>query len=283
MNLHLDWMRRVHGVLSPFCASWRSRGLLYCARESVFIHRYHSSELIHVASIHQPSSELFQQFDRMLLLRKGGKTVYFGDLGQNATKVIRYFETNGGYPCPADANPYVYHQTSSLCVLTLSKSAEYMLDVIGAGATATTDIDWAAVWRQSPEAKEATQELEDHIAQSHKRPPVVADHLSEYSASWLYQVKLLYIREIQRHWRDPVLISSKMFLNVAGGLFVGLTFLRTKHNIIGTQNLLFVRFTSNSLKLYITADGLSFVVALHDGWVCQYHGTSGASAIPSDT
>jgi ATP-binding cassette, subfamily G (WHITE), member 2, PDR len=219
-------------------------GSCYTVHVSPFLfwNRY-SALTCDVHSIHQPSSELFQQFDRMLLLQKGGKTVYFGDLGENATKVIRYFETNGGYPCPPDANPYVWTKRFYFTCSDIINSAEYMLDVIGAGATASTDINWSSVWRESPEAKEATQELENHIAQSRLRPPIVADHITEYAASWLYQVKVLYIREIQRHWRDPVLISSKLFLNVAGGLFVGLTFLRTKHNIIGTQNLLFVRST----------------------------------------
>jgi hypothetical protein len=40
------------------------------------------------SSIHQPSSELFQSFDRLLLLRKGGQTCYFGDLGENSATLI---------------------------------------------------------------------------------------------------------------------------------------------------------------------------------------------------
>ena len=55
--------------------------------------------------IHQPSAELFQVFDRLLLLRKGGETVYFGDLGRNATTLINYFERNGSRPCGPNENP----------------------------------------------------------------------------------------------------------------------------------------------------------------------------------
>jgi hypothetical protein len=53
----------------------------------------------------QPSAELFQVFDRMLLLQKGGQTVYFGDLGRNSTTLINYFERNGARVCAADENP----------------------------------------------------------------------------------------------------------------------------------------------------------------------------------
>jgi ATP-binding cassette subfamily G (WHITE) protein 2 (SNQ2) len=56
-------------------------------------------------SIHQPSAELFQVFDRMLLLRKGGQTCYFGDIGRNATTLIDYFERNGARKCLPNENP----------------------------------------------------------------------------------------------------------------------------------------------------------------------------------
>ncbi|KAB5516893.1 hypothetical protein DKX38_027541 [Salix brachista] len=46
-----------------------------------------------IASIHQPSSEVFELFDRLYLL-SGGKTVYFGQ-----------FFAQAGFPCPALRNP----------------------------------------------------------------------------------------------------------------------------------------------------------------------------------
>jgi ATP-binding cassette, subfamily G (WHITE), member 2, SNQ2 len=55
--------------------------------------------------IHQPSAELFQVFDKLLLLRKGGETVYFGDLGRHSTTMINYFGRNGGRKCESDENP----------------------------------------------------------------------------------------------------------------------------------------------------------------------------------
>jgi len=78
-----------------------------------------------LCTIHQPSAVLFEQFDRLLLLQKGGKTVYFGDTGTGSRTLIDYFERNGGDPCAPDANP-----------------AEYILEQIGAGATATANKNW---------------------------------------------------------------------------------------------------------------------------------------------
>uniref|UniRef100_A0ACD5TP00 Uncharacterized protein n=1 Tax=Avena sativa TaxID=4498 RepID=A0ACD5TP00_AVESA len=47
-----------------------------------------------LASIHQPSSEVFELFDRLFLL-SGGKTVYFGQ----ASAACEFF-AQAGYPCP---------------------------------------------------------------------------------------------------------------------------------------------------------------------------------------
>jgi len=55
--------------------------------------------------IHQPSAELFQVFDRLLLLKKGGQTVFFGDVGDLASNVIGYFERKGGRKCEDGENP----------------------------------------------------------------------------------------------------------------------------------------------------------------------------------
>lgn len=45
------------------------------------------------------------RFDRLLLLARGGRTVYFGDIGPDSSTMIEYFEKNGGAPCPKDKNP----------------------------------------------------------------------------------------------------------------------------------------------------------------------------------
>ncbi|XP_017701239.1 ABC transporter G family member 11-like [Phoenix dactylifera] len=52
-----------------------------------------------IASIHQPSSEVFELFDRLYLL-SGGKTVYFG----KASEACEYF-AQAGFPCPPLRNP----------------------------------------------------------------------------------------------------------------------------------------------------------------------------------
>ncbi|KAM1442678.1 hypothetical protein COP2_010523 [Malus domestica] len=52
-----------------------------------------------IASIHQPSSEVFELFDQLYLL-SSGKTVYFGQ----AADAYEFF-SQSGFPCPALRNP----------------------------------------------------------------------------------------------------------------------------------------------------------------------------------
>lgn len=52
-----------------------------------------------VAVLHQPRTEIFSLFDRLLLLAPGGRTVYFG----SANKTLHYFASIG-YPCPPEVN-----------------------------------------------------------------------------------------------------------------------------------------------------------------------------------
>lgn len=153
-----------------------------------------------LCTIHQPSAILFQRFDRLLLLAKGGKTVYFGDIDINSTVLMDYFTRNGGPPLPLDANP-----------------AEHMLDVIGAAPGARTDVDWPAAWRASPEYQEVQRELSrlssNPVKPSNESSKSPADY-SEFAAGYGLQFKEVIRRAFQQYWRSPGYIYSKAFLSI---------------------------------------------------------------------
>lgn len=67
-----------------------------------------------LATIHQPSSVLFEYFDELVLLKSGGRLVYHGELGHDSRKLIDYFESNGAKRCPPNANPAEYSSPSLL-------------------------------------------------------------------------------------------------------------------------------------------------------------------------
>lgn len=198
----------------------------------LFLRKLADSGQAILCTIHQPSAELFQVFDRMLLLQKGGRTVYFGDLGTNAITLIDYFERQGARRCKADENP-----------------AEYMLDVIGAGATATSGENWHELWQASIESKRVQQEIETIHIEGRSRPAVEASIRTEFATPWLYQTTQLLKRDAQAHWRNPTYLMAKLILNTVGGLFIGFTFFHSKDSQQGTQNKLFSIFMATILSV----------------------------------
>ncbi|ETM36815.1 hypothetical protein L914_16563 [Phytophthora nicotianae] len=73
-----------------------------------------------ICTIHQPSTEVFLLFDTLLLLQRGGETVYFGELGRNGETLVNYFQ---GLGLPRNAPIFKPGDNP----------ATWMLDVIGAG------------------------------------------------------------------------------------------------------------------------------------------------------
>lgn len=127
---------------------------------------------------------------------------------------------------------------------SIGSSAEFMLEVIGAGATATVDEDWHAIWENSNEYKIFHDEIDAIKTDGAKRPPVETRIKSEYATQWCYQVKQLIRRGNRDMWRNPDYLFAKLALNITGGLFIGFTFFKAKDTLQGTQNKLFAIFMS---------------------------------------
>jgi ATP-binding cassette subfamily G (WHITE) protein 2 (PDR) len=184
-----------------------------------------------LATIHQPSAILFQEFDRLLFLAKGGKTVYFGDIGKNSETLLKYFEANGAKKCGDDENP-----------------AEYMLTMVGAGASGKSTQDWHEVWKKSPEAQGVQKEL-DHIKQEmgHQEAVKSEGSHSEFAMPFTAQLREVTIRVFQQYWRTPEYIYSKLILGIASALFIGFSFFLANTSQQGLQNVVFSIFMLTSI------------------------------------
>ena len=117
-----------------------------------------------------------------------------------------------------------------------------MLDVIGAGATATSTIDWHAVWKRSPESAATAQEIRRVHDEGRNRPAVETKRHTEYSTSWIHQTTVVARRSAAAIWRDPTYVTAKLILNIAAGLFIGFTFWKSPSTVQGVQNKLFSIF-----------------------------------------
>ena len=119
-----------------------------------------------------------------------------------------------------------------------------MLDVIGAGATTTSEQNWHQIWLNSPESKDVQLALSNIHSEGRNRPAVGLTFRTEFATSWLTQTKELLKRNAEAYWRNPSYLMAKLILNMFGGLFIGFTFFKAKDSQQGTQNKLFVRIFS---------------------------------------
>ncbi|KAF1813415.1 putative ABC transporter [Eremomyces bilateralis CBS 781.70] len=179
-----------------------------------------------LCTIHQPSSVLFQYFDNLLLLKSGGKTAYFGPIGNNGRTLINYFESNGGKRCPPQTNP-----------------AEYMLDVIGAGDPTYRGPDYGEVWDNSKEKRELEQELEK--LDNERQGTRVSERNTKaggYATPFWTQTWLVTHRSFVSMWRSQDYVVGMMILHIFTGLFNAFTFWDIGNSQIDMQSRLFSIF-----------------------------------------
>ncbi|TFK26774.1 ABC-transporter [Coprinopsis marcescibilis] len=178
-----------------------------------------------LCTIHQPSSLLFESFDRLLLLERGGETVYFGEIGEDSRVIREYFADHGAV-CPPDANP-----------------AEYMLEAIGAGVTPRIgDKDWKDVWLESAEFKQVLREIEEIKTEGLRRPEPNKGDVTTYATSFSYQLRIVGWRSMLALWRTPNSIFTRLYSSAFISLFISLSFLQLGNSVRDMQYRLFSIF-----------------------------------------
>ncbi|EAS31144.3 ABC transporter [Coccidioides immitis RS] len=192
-----------------------------------------------LCTIHQPNSALFENFDRLLLLQRGGECVYFGDIGTDARILRDYFHRNGA-DCPSNANP-----------------AEWMLDAIGAGQTPRIGSrDWGDVWETSPEFEQVKQrivEIKDERVKATEGASASADAEKEYATPLWHQIKVVCRRTNLAFWRSPNYGFTRLFSHVALALITGLCYLQLNDSRSSLQYRIFVLFQITVIPALILA------------------------------
>ncbi|KAG6615937.1 ATP-binding Cassette (ABC) Superfamily [Phytophthora cinnamomi] len=160
-----------------------------------------------LCTIHQPSISIFELFDGLLLLQKGGYTAYFGDLGVDSVKMLEYFAS---IPGTKEIHPQY-------------NPATYMLEVIGAGIGRDVK-DYSVEYKNSElcrSNRERTLKLcevsEDFVRHSTLNYKPIA-------TSFWNQLGQLSKKQQLTYWRNPQYNFMRMFLFPLFAIIFGTTF-----------------------------------------------------------
>ncbi|PIM99606.1 Pleiotropic drug resistance proteins (PDR1-15), ABC superfamily [Handroanthus impetiginosus] len=138
-----------------------------------------------VCTIHQPSIDIFEAFDELLLLKVGGHMIYSGPIGRHSSKIIEYFEGISSVPRIKDNyNP-----------------ATWMLEVSSSSAEAEFGIDFAEIYKNS-----ALHENIKELVRNLSTPPPGSKDLhfpTRYSQNGWVQFKTCLWKQHWSYWRSP--------------------------------------------------------------------------------
>uniref|UniRef100_K3X6U2 ABC transporter domain-containing protein n=1 Tax=Globisporangium ultimum (strain ATCC 200006 / CBS 805.95 / DAOM BR144) TaxID=431595 RepID=K3X6U2_GLOUD len=189
-----------------------------------------------VCTIHQPSSEVFFLFDSLLLLKRGGETVFFGDLGRKCSKLVKYFEAIPGVvPLRPDYNP-----------------ATWMLECIGAGVgnVSADATDFVQAFNNS----ENKRILNATMAKPGVCMPVSGTQelvfTQKRAASNAVQMKYVIGRFLDMYWRTPSYNLTRFTISISLALLFGLIFVDAEYTSYQGLNsgigLIFMAMTFSS-------------------------------------
>ncbi|KAI8615304.1 ABC-2 type transporter-domain-containing protein [Chytriomyces sp. MP71] len=195
-----------------------------------------------IVTIHQPSAMLFREFDRLLLLGRGGKTIYFGELGHECQTLINYFERSGSSKCLPHENP-----------------AEYILECIGAGTAKTNNlINWFDTWKVSPECQHERTIIQNLMAQASAYAERNAVNVANESKKLIKDTpspatKLgwVMVRMFRSYWRNPSYNIGRIIFQIMAALLIGLSFFQCEPTPGGAQNRIFAMFLVSVLGVVV--------------------------------
>lgn len=159
-----------------------------------------------VCTIHQPSIDIFEAFDELFLMKRGGEEIYVGPVGQNSSKLIEYFEGIDGISKIKDGyNP-----------------ATWMLEVTSTAQEEMLGIDFTEIYRRS-ELYQRNKELIEELS----TPPPSSTDLNfptQYSRSFVTQCLACLWKQNRSYWRNPSYTAVRLLFTIIIALLFGTMF-----------------------------------------------------------
>ncbi|KAJ4838958.1 hypothetical protein Tsubulata_014816 [Turnera subulata] len=159
-----------------------------------------------VCTIHQPSIDIFEAFDELFLMKRGGQEIYVGPLGRHSSHLIKYFEEIEGVSKIKDGyNP-----------------ATWMLEVTTSAQELAMGVDFTEIYRNS----DLYRRNKALISELSTPSPGSKDLYfpTQYSTSFFTQCVACFWKQRWSYWRNPPYTAVRFFFTTFIGLMFGTIF-----------------------------------------------------------
>lgn len=194
-----------------------------------------------VCTIHQPSIDIFEAFDELLLMKRGGQVIYSGPLGHHSHKLVEYFEAVPGVTKIKDGyNP-----------------ATWMLEVSAPSVEAELDLDFAELYANSS-LYQRNQELIKEIS----APAPGSKDLyfpTKYSQSFLSQCRACFWKQQRSYWRHSKYNAVRFVMTICIAVLFGLIFWDKGQKISKQQDLFNILGAMYCVVLFLGASNANAV------------------------
>ncbi|XP_021275679.1 pleiotropic drug resistance protein 1-like isoform X2 [Herrania umbratica] len=159
-----------------------------------------------VCTIHQPSIDIFDAFDELFLMKRGGEEIYVGPLGRHSCHLIKYFEEIEGIPKIKDGyNP-----------------ATWMLEITSAIQEEIIGINFTNIYKNS----ELYRRNKALIKELSTPAPGSKDlHFqTRYSQPFQIQCMACLWKQHWSYWRNPPYTAVRLIFTTVIALLLGTIF-----------------------------------------------------------
>jgi hypothetical protein len=178
------------------------------------VHSAHFFCVVHVVHF----LVIWDSFDDLLLLAKGGKVAYQGEMGPNSEKVMRYFAKLSTMSIPENGNP---------------------ADFVIASVSAVSADEAQASFKNSKEHEELMTKLKEENSMNEEERQAVMDLMKKTKnevgkrKSGIRELFILTKRQLITQWRNPAYAVTRIFCSFFLAVYFGILFGGDKSTIEG--------------------------------------------------
>ncbi|XP_078168103.1 ABC transporter G family member 37-like [Carex rostrata] len=159
-----------------------------------------------VCTIHQPSIDIFEAFDELFLMKRGGEEIYVGPLGHHSSQLVQYFESiEGVHKIQNGYNP-----------------ATWMLEVTTLAQEEALGVNFSEEYKNSK-----LYRTNKALIQELSTPPADSSDLNfetKYSQPFFSQCLACLWKQRLSYWRNPPYTAVRFFFTTGIALLFGTIF-----------------------------------------------------------